>query len=48
VSKKVVGIRDTGKGLIVDEEESLLGPDGSVYASMIVSLLNSGKWGVLH
>ncbi|SCV69191.1 BQ2448_2211 [Microbotryum intermedium] len=35
--KQSVGVKDTGKGLIVDDSQELVGPDGEVYARMISS-----------
>ncbi|SGY73919.1 BQ5605_C005g03327 [Microbotryum silenes-dioicae] len=35
--KQSVGVKDTGKGLIVDDSQELVGPDGGVYVRMISS-----------
>ncbi|GAA6030847.1 hypothetical protein JCM8097_008905 [Rhodosporidiobolus ruineniae] len=45
MKKKVVGVKDTGKGLIVDEALELLDPAGKVVVRMISSGYNFGDFG---
>ena len=44
IVKKVVGIKDTGKGLIVDGAIELQDPKGEVYVRMISSSYAFGKY----
>ncbi|ORY74739.1 HotDog domain-containing protein [Leucosporidium creatinivorum] len=44
IRKKCVGIKDTGKGLIVDGEINLVSPEGEVYVRMISSGYGFGKY----
>ncbi|GAA6009669.1 hypothetical protein JCM10207_004148 [Rhodosporidiobolus poonsookiae] len=44
--KKVVGVKDTGKGLIVDEALELLNPQKQVVVRMISSSYNFGQFNV--
>ncbi|KAK4705543.1 hypothetical protein P7C70_g660, partial [Phenoliferia sp. Uapishka_3] len=44
LSKKLVGIKDTGKGLIVDASLELTSPQGEVYVRMVSSSYLIGKF----
>ncbi|KAM0749219.1 hypothetical protein T439DRAFT_303087 [Meredithblackwellia eburnea MCA 4105] len=46
IQKSCVGVKDTGKGLIVDDAAELKGPDGQIYARMVSSTYNFGKFDV--
>ncbi|KAI5475498.1 peroxisomal dehydratase [Pseudohyphozyma bogoriensis] len=37
INKKLVGLKDTGKGLIIDSAHELVDPKGEVYARMVTS-----------
>lgn len=44
IRKQCVGLKDVGKGLIIDGAQELVGPDGEVYVRMVSSAYAFGDY----
>lgn len=45
LKKSMTGVKNTGKGVIIDTAQELVGPDGSTYARMTSSSYTFGEYG---